>query len=142
MPTDRTIRNKILTKLLTDARKSYRTIANELEISTTTVSRAVKEMEDDGIILGYIAMIDWQKLGYDAVLCLQVQMEPKANVDTVGTALRTVEPLKQIFYTTGEATFSAYAICKDNEEAASVLSDLRNIQGVERVVPHTVLKTF
>ena len=127
---------------MSDSRKSFRTIARELKISTTTVSKIVQELENSRVILGYGAFVDWQKLGYDSILCLQLNITNDANVDHVGSELKKIPAIKQVFYITGDATFSAYAVCKDTEEAAALLGELRTIPGVERIVPHTVLKTF
>ena len=142
MVTENSIKEKILAILMSDSRKSFRAIAKELNISTTTVSKIVKEFEDSGTIQGYTALIDWRKLGYDSTMCLQVGVTPEANIDKVGKALKALPALKQVFYTTGDANFSAYAVCKDTEEAAQLLVQLRNILGIERVVPHTVLKIY
>jgi DNA-binding Lrp family transcriptional regulator len=142
MVTENKIKEKILSILLIDSRKSFRTIAKELKISTTTVSKIVKEFEKDGTIQGYTTLIDWRKLGYDSTLCLQVSVTPEADIDAVGKALKALSALKQVFYTTGDANFSAYAVCADTDEAAQLLVELRNISGIERIVPHTVLKIY
>jgi DNA-binding Lrp family transcriptional regulator len=142
MTTDEKVRERILSILMTDSRKSFRAIANELEISTTTVSKIIKELEDSGIILGYTTLLDWQKMGYDSTLCIQVSIKNDADIDKVGTALRNNPDLKQVFYTTGDTTFSAYAVCKNTQKATELIEDLRSIPGVERIVPHTVLKIF
>lgn len=142
MVKNKKLKEKILVMLMADSRKSFRTIAKEQNISTTTVSRIVKELEDTGIILGYTALIDWHKIGYDSILCLQVNVTYNANVDKVGSKLRKIQAIKQVFYTMGDATFSAYAVCKNTEETAALLEELRTVSGVERVVPHTVLKTY
>jgi DNA-binding Lrp family transcriptional regulator len=142
MTMDSSIKEEILTILISDSRKSYRTIAKELNISTTTVSKIIKELKDDGIILGYTTLIDWQKLGYDSTLCIQVSITNSADIDEVGNSLRKIPSLKQVFYTTGDTTFSAYAVCKDTKMATDLLEQLRSIQGIERIVPHTVLKIF
>ena len=106
------------------------------------MSRLVKELESEGLIVGYTTLIDWHKLGYDSTLCLQVGIAPEANTEQVGKTLKSIPAVKQVFYTTGDMTFSAYAVCKNSEAAAAVLEKLRRIPGVERVVPHTVLKMF
>ncbi len=136
------IKEQVLFKLMQDSRKSLRTIAKELNISTTTVSRIVKDLEDSGVILGYTTLIDWRKINYTSTLCLQIGVTHDANIDDLGSALRNVFAVKQVFYTTGDATFSAYAVCKDTEEATVVLEELRRLPGVEKVIPHTVLKMF
>ncbi|WP_455392546.1 Lrp/AsnC family transcriptional regulator [[Eubacterium] cellulosolvens] len=142
MATENKTKEKILAILMDNSRKSLRTIARELNISTTTVSRIVKEFEDSGVIQGYSTLIDWRKMGYDSTLCLQVSVTPEADIERVGKGLKALPALKQVFYTTGDTTFSAYAVCKNTEDAAELLVKLRGIPGIERIVPHTVLKIF
>jgi len=142
MAISKNVKEQILTILMHDSRKSFRTIAKELNISTTTVSRIVQEMEEQGVILGYTAFVDWNKMGYESTLCILVTISPSADTDKVGNNIRNIQSVKQVFYTTGETTFSAYAVCKNNTEASTVLEQLRRIKGVEQVVGHTVLKIF
>jgi len=142
MTTDVKVKEQILSLLINDSRLSFRTIAKKLSISTTTVSRIIKLLEDGGVIQGYTTLIDWSKFGYDAALCLQISVTPEADIDSVGSAIRDIKAVKQVFYTTGDATFSAYAVCKDTAEAAEVLEKLRHLAGISRVVPHTVLKMY
>ena len=142
MATNKKVKEQILSILTADSRKSFRTIANELNISTTTVSRIVKDLEKDGVIIGYSTMIDWNKLGYESTLCILVSIDSDADTNLVGNSIKNIPAVKQVFYTTGDTTFSAYAVCKNTEEAASVLEELRRVAGVEQVVGHTVLKIF
>ena len=142
MATKKKVKEQILSILTADSRKSFRTIANELKISTTTVSRIVKDLENDGVIIGYSTMIDWNKLGYESTLCILVSIDSDADTNLVGKLIKEIPAVKQVFYTTGDTTFSAYAVCKNTEEAATVLEELRRVRGVEQVVGHTVLKIF
>ena len=142
MATNKKVKERILSILTADSRKSFRTIANELNISTTTVSRIVKDLENEGVIIGYSTMIDWNKLGYESTLCILVSIAPDADTSQVGKTIKEIPAVKQVFYTTGDTTFSAYAVCKNTEEAATVLEELRRVRGVEQVVGHTVLKIF
>ena len=142
MTVDVIIKEKILLKLIEDPRKSYRNIASELDISPSTVIKIVKTLEEEGVIVGYTTLVDWHKLGYDSTLCLQLTTTPNAKIEEVGKELKNIESVKQVFYTTGNTTFAAYAICKNSDEAVSTLNKLRSIPGVEKVESHTVLKMF
>ena len=55
---------KILKSLLEDARFSSRQIAKNVGVSVGTVLSRIKKMEDDGLIRGYSAILDHEKLGY------------------------------------------------------------------------------
>jgi DNA-binding Lrp family transcriptional regulator len=135
-------KEKILSILISNSRKSYRTIAKELGLSTTTVSRIIQDLEEKEVILGYTTLIDWNKLGFDSTLCVQINIAPDAEPNKVGKNIKDISAVKQVFYTTGETTFSAFAVCKNTEEAAAVLGELRNVKGVDQVIGHTVLKIF
>lgn len=142
MKSNQKLREQVVRILLRDARKSLREIAREVGASTTTVSRAVAALEKDGTIRGYSAEVDWAKLGYRALLCLQVQAKPGASVEKLGASLRALPQVRQVFYTTGGACISAYLACRDNDEAAAALEKIGKMPGVEAVNSHMVLRSF
>jgi Lrp/AsnC family transcriptional regulator for asnA, asnC and gidA len=133
---------QIVNLLLDDSRVSFRDLARKLKVSTTTISRIVDSLEKKGVILGYTLKVDWKKIGFDSVLCVQIITKPDAEIDSVGKDLRKVNQVKEIFYTTGDSSFSAYVVCENTDDAASILKKLSNIHGVERVVSHMVLKVY
>lgn len=142
MTTSDRIQERILAILLANSRISFREIAKRLKVSTTTISRAVKELEEEGVILGYTLDVDWKKLGYGSAFCVNIMTKPDADFDDVGKRLRKIPQVKEIFYTTGNTGFSAYVVCRDTEEATATISEISRIAGVERVVSHMVLKSY
>jgi DNA-binding Lrp family transcriptional regulator len=142
MRDNKKLSERVVSILLANSRKSFRDIAKDLKISTTTISNIVKELEQKGVILKYTLKVDWRKLGYNSIFCVQLVTTPDADIDSVGMKLRRIPSLKEIFYTTGDMSFSAYVVSKDNEEATSTIQRLRDIPGVERVIPHLVLKVY
>lgn len=65
---------KILRILNGNARKSYRDIAKELDLSLTTVSKRIKRLEEDKVILGYAPMLDQEKLGFDITAIIGIKI--------------------------------------------------------------------
>ena len=63
---------KLLGKLLSDARLSYRRIADEIGVSAPTVLARVKKLEKDRVIKFYSAILDHEKLGYDLTAIIEV----------------------------------------------------------------------
>ena len=120
----------------------HREIAGKLGVSPTTVGKVLKELEKKKVVRGYTTLVDWSKMGYDSVMCLQLAASPDADIETVGKVLKTNPAVKQVFYTMGEMTFACYAVCKDNNEAAQLMKDLGKIQGIEKLICHTVLRQF
>jgi DNA-binding Lrp family transcriptional regulator len=142
MAYDDGLRFKILNLLMEDARLSHREIAAKLGVSPTTVGKVLKKLEDDKVVQGYTTMVDWSKLGYDSVMCLQLAASPNAGVEQLGKVLKNNPAVKQVFYTMGDMTFACYAVCKDNQEAAQLMKALGKIDGIEKLVCHTVLRQF
>ena len=56
---------RILHVLSKNSRLSYRAIARKVDVSVATALNRVKQLEQEGIILGYGARIDYEKAGYD-----------------------------------------------------------------------------
>jgi DNA-binding Lrp family transcriptional regulator len=65
---------KILRTLNMNARKSYRDIAKELDLSLTTVSKRIKRLEELKVILGYAPLLDQEKLGFDITAIIGVKI--------------------------------------------------------------------
>ncbi|UCH57559.1 MAG: winged helix-turn-helix transcriptional regulator, partial [Candidatus Bathyarchaeota archaeon] len=55
----------ILRQFLEDSRRSFREVARKIGVSSGTVASRVKEMEEEGVIKKYIALLDYEKLGYE-----------------------------------------------------------------------------
>jgi Lrp/AsnC family transcriptional regulator for asnA, asnC and gidA len=55
----------ILQELNVDARRSHREIAARLKVSATTVGSRIDRLERDGVVLGYVPLLDDERLGWD-----------------------------------------------------------------------------
>ncbi|MGQ9514335.1 MAG: Lrp/AsnC family transcriptional regulator [Thermoproteota archaeon] len=63
---------KILSNLLHDSRLSNRQIASKVGVSVGTVIAKIKKMEREGVIKGYSAILDHEKLGYDLTVITEL----------------------------------------------------------------------
>ena len=63
---------KILQGLLEDARFSSRQIAKKVGVSVGTVLSRIKKMEREGIIKGYSAILNHEKLGYELTVVTEI----------------------------------------------------------------------
>ncbi len=57
-----------------DARKSFREVAKELGISAGTAYNRIRKLEGEGIIKGYIPMIDAGKVGFDLFVIIGIKI--------------------------------------------------------------------
>ena len=64
--------------MLDDGRASLRSLGEELDVSVTTVSNHISDLEEDGIIEGYAPEVDYGELGYDVTAIIQLKVEGNA----------------------------------------------------------------
>ncbi|MBS3127801.1 Lrp/AsnC family transcriptional regulator [Candidatus Woesearchaeota archaeon] len=58
---------RIIYELNWDARQSYSELSKKLHVSKQVVRYRIKNLEKQGILISYHAVIDWRKLGYNAL---------------------------------------------------------------------------
>lgn len=64
----------ILQELNLDARRSHREIARRLEVSPTTVIARVGRLEREGVIRGYVPLLDDEALGFDLTATIGIRI--------------------------------------------------------------------
>ncbi len=64
----------ILEELNVDARRSHREIAHRLGVAPTTVIRRVERMEREGIIRGYVPVLDDERLGFELLATVGIRI--------------------------------------------------------------------
>jgi DNA-binding Lrp family transcriptional regulator len=64
----------ILQELNVDARRSHREIAHRLGVSPTTIIARVQRLERDGIIHGYIPLLNDEALGFDLTATIGIRI--------------------------------------------------------------------
>lgn len=131
---------KIINLLLEDGRASLRSIAEELDVSVTTVSNHLKDMEDEGIIEGFKPVISYPDLGYTVTCVLMIKAE--------GDGLRElVEDLKEedsflnVYEVTGDFDVIATGKFRDTEEMNDTIKKLLNSPMVRETNTNVVLST-
>ncbi|HTT15506.1 MAG TPA: Lrp/AsnC family transcriptional regulator [Thermoplasmata archaeon] len=91
----------ILEELNSDARRSHREIAHRLKVSPTTVSSRVARMESQGIIRGYVPLLDDEQLGWDLVAAVGIRIS-KGKLREVEERLARDPHAYAIYDVTGE----------------------------------------
>jgi len=114
---------KLVNQLLGDGRASLRSLAEELDVSVTTVSNHLSDLEDGGIIEGYTPTIDYGALGYDITAILQLKVEGHALVD-VTERLTEHRQMVSVYETTGDHDIIAIGKFHDTDDMNNTIKDL------------------
>ena len=76
---------RIIAELSTDGRKSYRDIARSLNVSLSTVSTHIKNLEKTGLIRGYTPILDIEQLGYTLTAIINLKISKGRLLDVQRT---------------------------------------------------------
>jgi len=131
---------KILKTLTSDARLSSRQIARQCNVSIGTVLSRMKRMEKDGIIKGYSALLDHEKLGYELTVVSDITVS-KGRLLEVENEIARLPNVCCVYDVTGLVDAVIIAKFKSREELSKFTKRLLALPYVERTNTHVVLTT-
>jgi DNA-binding Lrp family transcriptional regulator len=131
---------KILGKLLSDARLSYRKIADEIGVSPPTVLARVKKMENDRVIKFYSAVLDHERLGYDLTGIIEVT-SAKGKIAEVEKHIAKFPNVCAVYDITGLTDMIVVAKFKNRAQLSNFVKKDLALPYVERTNTHVVLIT-
>jgi DNA-binding Lrp family transcriptional regulator len=133
----------LLAELQRDARQTVQQLAAAAGLSSTPCWKRVKEMEGSGIIRGYTALVDREKVGLTLAVLAEVNLT-RHKEDDVLQFERAVAACPQIvscYATTGQADYVIKVLVPDIKAYESFLHDVAfRLPGVTHVRSSVVLK--
>jgi DNA-binding Lrp family transcriptional regulator len=114
---------KLVNELLGDGRASLRSLAEDLDVSVTTVSNHLSELEDAGIIDGYTPRVDYDALGYDVTAIVQLKVEGSALPD-VTDRLQEHDQMISVYEVTGDYDIIAIGKFTDTDGMNDQIKEL------------------
>jgi Lrp/AsnC family transcriptional regulator for asnA, asnC and gidA len=129
---------KILTMLNRDGRMSFRKISRELNMSLSKVTAHVKKMEREGIIRGYIPLVDAEKLGYDMLVVIGLDIS-KAKTLEIQQKIAKDPHVIAVYNTIGQWDSMIIARFMSREELDSFLRKVLSTPGVDKTYTQLVL---
>lgn len=131
----------ILSLLTKNARANASEIADKVSLSTSACIERIKKLENNGIIVGYTAILDNEKLGKDVLALMSVAIEhPKYN-DGFIKAVNQNENIIECFYLAGEFDYYVKILTDNIVKLEGVLNAIKSIPGVSKTKTNIVLNT-
>jgi len=131
---------KLIVALERDCRRSNRELAVELRVSPSTVITHVKNLEEGGLVKGYAATLDHQKLGYELTAVVEVIVS-KGKLLEMEREIAKVPGVCAVYDVTGATDGIVIGKFRDREELSRFAKSLLAMPFVERTNTHIVLTT-
>lgn len=131
---------RILERLEDDGRASLRKLADELDLSPSTVSNRFHRLTEAGVIQGFRPVLDHEKIGFGLSAVVELSAAPGATEDVVAD-LRERERVTSLYETTGDSDI--VLVCKfvDREDMNARVKAFQRIDGVTATETKVVLTT-
>jgi len=128
----------IIDNLLTNARISKAVLARKLNITETAIRKRLKKLESSGTIVGYKAIVDYEKAELVASIT-GVDFEPE-KLWKVIEYLKALDEVKMIFLTSGDHMMMVEIAVKSVDKLKEVHEKIGSYDGVVRVCPAILIK--
>jgi len=132
---------QILSVLQEDARLSFNKIASKLGISVGTAFNHVKSLEKNGVLKGYTAIIDANKLGYSLTAIVMIQAEG-SHLTGIENEIAKTANVVAVYDITGDYDAIAIAKFKDRASLSVFIKNLLAMPHIKRTVTNIALNVI
>lgn len=134
---------KILKILQDDCRISLEQIAKMVGVPKSTIYYRIKRLEEEGIIEGYYAKINFAKLGKDylTITFVKAKYAPGYH-EKIGEKLSKISGVWGVYFIFGENDFVVLTRSKDREDYLRKLELMMNMPEIERTNTQVVAKVI
>ena len=131
---------RILVELIRDCRRSYRAIARRAGTSVGTVLTRIRRMEKTGLVKGYAAILDQERLGYQLTVIAEITVS-KGKLLEMEEAIGRLPNTCAVYDVTGLTDAVVVAKFHSREELSRFTKSLLAMPFVDRTNTHVVLTT-
>ncbi len=132
---------KIINVLLSDSRLSFRQVAKKVGVSVATVMNRVRSLEKGGVIRGYNADIDYDKLGYDIDVIININVS-KGKLLQVEGRIAASENIVAVYDVTGDYDAVVIGRFRNRRSLDAFLKKIQTYDFVERTNTVVILNTI
>ena len=138
------IDHHILSLLRTDGRMSHASIAKQVGLSGPAVHERVRKLEQSGVIAGYTAVLDPDKVGLPHVAFCQVTLAGGSEFamdEPIVARICEEAGVLEFHRIAGQDCYLVKIRTSTSKELEQVLKRIRSIRGVDRTRTTIVLST-
>lgn len=132
---------EIINALIIDSRLSYRELAKKVKVSVVTAMNRAKALEKEGIIRRYTTIIDYDKVGYDVEVMIEIRIS-KGKLFEVEKKIATDPNVFAVYDMTGEFDAALLARFRNRREMDNFLKRIQTYDFVERTNTRLILNTI
>jgi DNA-binding Lrp family transcriptional regulator len=133
---------ELIGHLAVNSRQSFRTIANEMGLSTDTLARRYKKLREKGVIIPRI-QIDPAKVGYPGFLHYFLRINPEQDIEKIITKILSIPDVVYLMKCTGDYQISVMTAIRDLKqviETGVLISKIEGLRLLETTINPSMAK--
>ena len=134
----------ILNHLQADGRMSNVDLANAVSLSESACLRRVRSLEEDGLIEGYVALLNQSKAGLsgDVFVHIGLHREEQSELAAFESAVQCIPEVMECYLMTGEFDYLLRVVVKNMADFERLHKEsLTRLPGVARVNSSVAIRT-
>jgi len=132
---------KILNIIVDNSRLSLRRIAKKADVSVATVMHHIKKLEKEGIIKKYTTKLDYEKIGYDVEVIIEIRIS-KGKLFEVERKIAMHPNVFAVYDITGAFDAVVLARFPTRRLMDNFLKHIQSFDFVERTETKLILNTI
>lgn len=133
---------RILNKLSKDGRMSFRKIAEHVDSTPATVINRVERLEEEGVITGYSAGINYRRVGYEGIAAIEIVIEGE-YMQIVEEELSEHNNIVSVYSISGDTDILAIVKFESRDQLTEFIkNDLLSSDKVEKTITHMMFDVF
>lgn len=131
----------ILRELERNDDKNLEELAEELDLSKSTIHYRLNRLKEDGVITEISANVDPQALGMSMVAITEVYVSHESGyAEDIGTDLGDIDGVQQVFYTMGDVDFMVISRVQNHDQLNELIDKIVAIDGVNETSSRFVMQ--
>ncbi|MDF3607888.1 Lrp/AsnC family transcriptional regulator [Paracoccus sp. DMF-8] len=113
---------RILAALQRDGRMTNADLADKVNLSASACHRRVQRLEEEGVIRGYVALLDPRKVELPTTVFVEITLSGQADelLDAFERAVRTIPNVLECNLMAGSADYLLKVVARDTDDFARI----------------------
>ena len=133
---------KILAELQNSGRESASNIAANIKVSVPTITERIKKLQENGVILGFQAILNPSELGLDVSAIITVISGSSQYYKEVTIEAEKTSEVVQCFSTTGNGSHTLLVTTRNSNTLEDLLRKIQRWPGVTRTETQIILSSY
>ena len=139
-------KRELLSLLSTDARENVEDIARQLDVDAETVAELLAELESEGTVHGYQAVIDWDNTDTDRVAAfveLNVELDRETGYQEIADRIAQFPEVESLRLVSGDYDFAIEVTGESMQDVSQFIAEqIAPIPEITQTVTHFIMETY